>query len=521
MDNFNFKKYLTENRLGSFGRFNGYTDLQPVNEDGSWHPDDPSAPHDDKEYCDGCDMPKDKCVCDQLEEEDQDMNITTKPKKIYATNEDWMTSNMNGERYDDWVAHWDDTPGIITWHHNQIPTEKLYVAITPGWDGPGTPMETIFNAGDDFGEFDSIEEYEFNSFQDYLQAVKFYLDKIDDNIHNNKYKLKYNISLDDQKTSGQNTHGNDREFNYDDKVYEDGSKSPMNEIKQLQKIAGIIKESTHDNNAWDMANKLAQEKFGEFGFATLSEDQMAEIVNIQKANKLAEDYYGEFGIATLSEDQMEAIFEKHPDILNTDIKEAKNSSFNVELSYNDYPSISDFEQRNAVRQFTKLVKSLGGTATKINDQFSEIDFEVSGISSFEELESEYTKASEEDYGDFAILGSWLLKPKEGQADKSSVKTSGPGTDDPAYNKAKEYFEMAIDDMNELDFEEIMLAFDELVDDPNADTSDIFSMLTGELLQKSKTGAKKLKTGIAIMKNAGFENDDITGLFDDLYDPDNL
>lgn len=83
-----------------------------------------------------------------------------------------------------------------------------------------------------------------------------------------------------------------------------------------------IDENIYGNTAWDTANKIAQEQFGEFGFASLSEDQMAQIVNIQKANELAEDYYGEFGFATLSEDQMEAIFEKHPDILNTDIKEA-------------------------------------------------------------------------------------------------------------------------------------------------------------------------------------------------------
>jgi hypothetical protein len=208
------------------------------------------------------------------------MNITTKPTKIYATNEDWMTSNMNGERYDDWVAHWDDTRGIITWHHNQIPTEKLYVAITPGWDGPGTPMETIFNAGDDFGEFDSIEEYEFNSFQDYLQAVKFYLDKIDENIHNNKYKLKYNISLDDQKTSGQNTHGNDREFNYDDKVYEDTVKEAEGDD-----AFDMYKEASSDfysdpavKSAIETLKKKAKE-YVSANMGTLSDEEHSEFVD--------------------------------------------------------------------------------------------------------------------------------------------------------------------------------------------------------------------------------------------------
>ena len=289
MDNFNFKKYLTENRLGSFGRFNGYTDLQPVNEDGSWHPDDPSAPNDDKEYCDGCDMPKEKCVCDQLEEEDQDMNITTKPTKIYATNEDWMNDNINGERYDDWVALWDEIPGIICWSHNQLPTEKLYIAITPGWDGPGTPMETIFNAGDDFGEFDSIEEYEFNSFQAYLNAVKFYLDKIDENIHDNKYKINYNISLDDQKTDGQNTHGNDREFNYDDKVYEGAEENSEVTLKDLN--YNLVTTPFELEKTWkDMYGEDFQKEYpGAYSYL----DQNYKNFNILDLGSVWERMYGE------------------------------------------------------------------------------------------------------------------------------------------------------------------------------------------------------------------------------------
>lgn len=314
MDQFNFKKYLTEHNLGAFGRFNGYVDLNPINENegqlcqatindtrfpggsdediktdynlsvigrtpkgftvqGSKEDiqsflDDHAMSHveindlDEAEDEDGDiskmfdlsdhessedafewiidNLPAGEDVIESEEEETEfremsiedivstinsrlktcsidyeyeeyddgeaikltitygsnvnEADLPKKPTKIYQTNEDWMNDEINGKRYDDWVAYWEDVPGVIIWIHNKVNTENLYVAITPGWDGPGTPMETIFNSGDVTGEYDSIEEYEFSSFDEYLNAVKFYLDKIDDNIHAGKYK-KYGITL--------------------------------------------------------------------------------------------------------------------------------------------------------------------------------------------------------------------------------------------------------------------------------------------------------------------------------------
>ena len=281
MDKFNFKNFLVENRLGSFGKFNSYVDLNPINEeetpgknitvndfftwyagdanwasdpdtittsmtiDGKWaddlggaekvvafltkHKDDVLQDYDESQYADNnvFESPyeisfkidgKNIEIYDvtnkygetDLDEAEQNMDLPKKPEKIYANNTDWMNDDINGERYGDWVASWDELPGIVVWTHNQLPTEQLYVAITPGWDGPGTPMETIFNAGDDTGEYDSIEEFEFSSFQEYLNAVKFYLDKVDDNIHNGKY-MKYGITLDKDTAN--------------DKVYEMGSET--------------------------------------------------------------------------------------------------------------------------------------------------------------------------------------------------------------------------------------------------------------------------------------------------------
>lgn len=68
-------------------------------------------------------------------------------------------------------------------------------------------------------------------------------------------------------------------------------------------------------NHFARLNKLAKERFGEFGIATCSEDEMAELIDIKAANKYAEEDYGEFGFATLSEDDMKELINAHPDLI--------------------------------------------------------------------------------------------------------------------------------------------------------------------------------------------------------------
>ena len=89
-------------------------------------------------------------------------------------------------------------------------------------------------------------------------------------------------------------------------------------------------DNLQESNYWNIANKIAKKKFGEFGFASLSGDQMANIVDIKKADALAKKYYGEFGFASLSEDEMAYIINKNPEILKVN-EEVTVSSSGVEM----------------------------------------------------------------------------------------------------------------------------------------------------------------------------------------------
>jgi len=102
------------------------------------------------------------------------------------------------------------------------------------------------------------------------------------------------------------------------------------------------------------------------------------------------------------------------------ISEAE-GSFDVSLSYADYPSISDAQQRLAIIHFKKLVKSLGGNAVKTGDEFDEINFNITGIDSFEELKNVYDKVVEDDDDDYTTLPSWELEPGKNEDDSDIEK----------------------------------------------------------------------------------------------------
>jgi hypothetical protein len=71
------------------------------------------------------------------------------------------------------------------------------------------------------------------------------------------------------------------------------------------------------------ANKLADEKYGEFGVASLDDEQMSSIIDIKKADKIADTKYGEFGFSTLSEDEMEEILNSNPKLVKESLTEKK------------------------------------------------------------------------------------------------------------------------------------------------------------------------------------------------------
>jgi hypothetical protein len=89
---------------------------------------------------------------------------------------------------------------------------------------------------------------------------------------------------------------------------------------------------------------------------------------------------------------------------------AGDENLKVSIDYADYPSISDAEQKMAINQFMKLVKSLGGNATKTGDKFSTIDFEITGGPSFEELQAAYDKQGEDVFA--SVLASWKLNKSD-------------------------------------------------------------------------------------------------------------
>jgi hypothetical protein len=66
---------------------------------------------------------------------------------------------------------------------------------------------------------------------------------------------------------------------------------------------------------WEVLEFLAQEVHGEFGFPTLSEEQMAEYIYIRMADKIADREFGVLGFASLSERQMKKLIDANPDLL--------------------------------------------------------------------------------------------------------------------------------------------------------------------------------------------------------------
>jgi len=74
--------------------------------------------------------------------------------------------------YGDWKASL-EYPGIIVWSHADMP--DVMVVATPGWDGPGTPIEIQFADGKS-KMIKILDQDVFATYKDYMMAVKPYLD---------------------------------------------------------------------------------------------------------------------------------------------------------------------------------------------------------------------------------------------------------------------------------------------------------------------------------------------------------
>ena len=79
-------------------------------------------------------------------------------------------------------------------------------------------------------------------------------------------------------------------------------------------------------SAWDKLNRIADEEYGEFGFATLGEDDMADHIDMKKADKLADKEYGEFGFTSLGEDDMKELINNNPKLVKESVVNEKDDA---------------------------------------------------------------------------------------------------------------------------------------------------------------------------------------------------
>jgi hypothetical protein len=158
MKDFNLHKFLRDNPLTkqknplkkgkineAFDGFGGYRDISPIHESPFQSTDSSFDPTDTANYG----------------EMDQ-------PNK-------WIADiDRVQPEYGDWKATWEH-PGIIVWSHADVP--DAVVVATPGWDGQGTPVEFQSNAGSS-QMLKVLDQDEFVSFKEYLNAIKPYLDMV-------------------------------------------------------------------------------------------------------------------------------------------------------------------------------------------------------------------------------------------------------------------------------------------------------------------------------------------------------
>ena len=100
-----------------------------------------------------------------------------------------------------------------------------------------------------------------------------------------------------------------------------------------------------------MANAIAEEIFGEFGIATLSQDQLERVIDLELANKLAKKY-GESSFIALGELDMEKLLNKNPKL----VKENKKENTNM-------------KNKLVFESFSDFVSSLNESVETVNEAF--------------------------------------------------------------------------------------------------------------------------------------------------------
>lgn len=89
-------------------------------------------------------------------------------------------------------------------------------------------------------------------------------------------------------------------------------------MKYTRTFESFVQDSTEEINEesnWDKLNIIADEEYGEFGFASLDAEDMESLIDMKKADKIADKKYGEFGFTSLSEEDMEELINNNPKLV--------------------------------------------------------------------------------------------------------------------------------------------------------------------------------------------------------------
>jgi hypothetical protein len=76
-----------------------------------------------------------------------------------------------------------------------------------------------------------------------------------------------------------------------------------------------LDEATNESSTWEKLSAKSEKMFGKLAIDSLTEEDMAKIINLKEADKLANKRFGEFGFATLNPAEMKELINKYPNLV--------------------------------------------------------------------------------------------------------------------------------------------------------------------------------------------------------------
>lgn len=150
----------------------------------------------------------------------------------------------------------------------------------------------------------------------------------------------------------------------------------------------LFEQFLNEEKPFDKLNRIADEEYAGFGFATLDTGDMEDLIDMKKANKIAKKVYGEFGFTSLDEDDMEDLINKNPKLVK-------------EQFLNEAKLFKTLEKTG------KLIEPTGGAS--MNGKY----YQLEGGSKFDIIHFDYDAKSKKPFGVVQVAGhhmpSKLLK----------------------------------------------------------------------------------------------------------------